>query len=487
MRRRRLSLALGLVIAGLVQAGPAPTLQLFPHAPSATNRPNPRCDQPMCVALLRAIDGASTSIDFAIYGLRGQDEVLAALVRAQARGVMVKGVVDADIQGRNYYADTPRLLKALANVRTDQATDRRSLAAQRPSSTRPRCARPADREGPLSCFSATVGGVKYELAQASEDPIEFEGDIMHDKFFVIDRQAVWTGSANVSDSDVGGYNANVAVLITQPDVAAAYSQEFEQLYQGRFHREKKAGVARQIALPGGGTAQVLFSPQDGAMKEVVQTLKAARRNINISVFYLTSKDVATALLEARQRGVKVRLILDATAAQNEYTKHELLRSAGAQVKVENWGGKMHAKAASVDGRHLILGSMNWTAAGDLRNDENTLILRDVPVHVRTYDAAFDVMWRSIPDAWLKANPRPEGTESGRACQDGIDNDYDGQADSKDADCRSQPAPTSRAAPRGLDCPPGFPVKGNAGSMIFHVPGGGFYNKTRGPRTASAAP
>ena len=126
----------------------------------------------------RPVDGASTSIHFAIYGLRGQDEVLAALVRAQARGVIVKGVVDADIQGRNYYADTPRLLKALANFRTDQAADRRSLAAQRPSSTRARCARPADREGPLSCFSATVGGVKYELAQASEDPIEFEGDIM---------------------------------------------------------------------------------------------------------------------------------------------------------------------------------------------------------------------------------------------------------------------------------------------------------------------
>ena len=432
----------------------------------------------MCVALLRAIDGASTSIDFAIYGLRGQDEVLAALVRAQARGVMVKGVVDADIQGRNYYADTPRLLKALANVRTDQAADRRSLAAQRPSSTRPRCARPADREGPLSCFSATVGGVKYELAQASEDPIEFEGDIMHHKFFVIDRQAVWTGSANVSDSDVGGYNANVAVLITHPDVAAAYSQEFEQMYQGRFHREKKASIARKIALPGGGTAQVLFSPQDGAMKEVVRTLQSARRTINVSVFYLTNKDVATALLEARQRGVKVRVILDATAAHNEYTKHELLRSAGAQVKVEHWGGKMHAKAASVDGQHLILGSMNWTAAGDLRNDENTLILRDVPVHVRSYDAAFDVMWRSIPDAWLKANPRPEGTESGLACQDGIDNDYDGQADSKDADCRKQAAPTGRAAPRGMACPPEFPVKGNAGSMIFHVPGGGFYARTR---------
>ncbi|EYB67866.1 hypothetical protein DEIPH_ctg032orf0123 [Deinococcus phoenicis] len=323
-----------------------------------------------------------------------------------------------------------------------------------------------------------MGGVRYELGQASEEPIDFEGDIMHHKFFVVDRQIVWTGSANISDSDVGGYNANVAALLRGSALAQAYMQEFEQMYAGRFHREKKSQVRPAIPLVQGGTATVLFSPQDGAMKAVVQTLNGARQNINISVFYLTNKQIATALLEARRRKVQVRLILDATAARNEYTKHELLRSAGVQVKVENWGGKMHAKAASVDGRHLIFGSMNWTSAGDLRNDENTLILRDVPQHVRTYDAAFEAMWRSISDEWPKANPRPEGTESGYACRDGIDNDYDGQVDGKDADCRMPPAPSGRAAPQGMNCPPGFPIKGNAGSMIYHLPGGNFYAKTR---------
>lgn len=463
---------------GLGQPGTTAGVQLYPHAPTSVSKPNVECDLAMCAALLKAINGAQRQIDFAIYGLRGQDEVLAALVRAQARGVKVRGVVDADVKGLNYYSDTVRLLKALPQVRTDQAADLRTQAKQRPSQGSSRCTRPEDRDGPLSCYSATVGGVKYELAQASEEPIDFEGDIMHDKFFVIDGKTVWTGSANISDSDVGGYNANVAALLGVPELAAAYSREFEQMYAGKFHREKKPSVSPAVRLPGGGTAQVYFSPQDGAMREVVRLLKAARRTVNVTIFYLTNKDVATALLEARQRGVKVRVILDATAARNEYTKHELLRSAGAQVKVENWGGKMHAKAASVDGQHLIFGSMNWTSAGDLRNDENTLILRDVPAHVRTYDAAFEVMWRGIPDQWLAANPRPEGLESGMACRDGIDNDYDSKPDSQDPDCRTSTPQAGRAAPTGSGCPAGFPVKGNASSMIFHVPGGAFYAKTR---------
>ncbi len=28
-----------------------------------------------------------------------------------------------------------------------------------------------------------------------------------------------------------------------------------------------------------------------------------------------------------------------------------------------------------------------------------------------------------------------------------------------------------------DCPPGYPIKGNASSLIYHVPDGGSYNQT----------
>lgn len=41
-----------------------------------------------------------------------------------------------------------------------------------------------------------------------------------------------------------------------------------------------------------------------------------------------------------------------------------------------------------------------------------------------------------------------------------------------------PAPASgRAAPQGRDCPASHPIKGNASSMIYHVPGGAFYTRT----------
>ena len=49
-------------------------------------------------------------------------------------------------------------------------------------------------------------------------------------------------------------------------------------------------------------------------------------------FYLTSKELASALIKAHLRGVKVRVINDATSARNEYTKHEALRAAGIDVK-----------------------------------------------------------------------------------------------------------------------------------------------------------
>ena len=77
------------------------------------------------------------------------------------------------------------------------------------------------------------------------------------------------------------------------------------------------------------------------------------------------------------------MIVDATSAQNGYTKHEVLRTAGISVKVEDWGGKMHMKSAVIDGRWVIAGSMNWTGAGDRTNDENTLVI-DSPRHARQY-------------------------------------------------------------------------------------------------------
>ena len=62
---------------------------------------------------------------------------------------------------------------------------------------------------------------------------------MHNKFFIIDKRFIWTGSANISDTGVGGYNANIVGVLDSIYFARFYTQEFEQMYTlGDHHRQK---------------------------------------------------------------------------------------------------------------------------------------------------------------------------------------------------------------------------------------------------------
>ncbi|MDE0450795.1 MAG: phospholipase D-like domain-containing protein [Gammaproteobacteria bacterium] len=187
------------------------------------------------------------------------------------------------------------------------------------------------------------------------------------------------------------------------------------------------------------------------MRYAVQPLVArAKSTIDVSIFFLTHKYVTADLIDAHRRGVRVRIIVDATSATNGYTKHELLRVAGLPLKVENWGGKMHAKAAAIDGEFLIVGSMNWTSAGDSANDENTLILRSRRLAAE-YGVWFEHLWQSIPDRWLPrgARPDPESPDSRSACADGVDNDFDELVDSDDPGCALRPPPLADLPPHRL--------------------------------------
>ena len=429
--------------------------------------PSTSCASEICVELRSLLRQAKSTIDFAIYGLRGQPEILNELLAAKARGVRVRGVVDRTLEDKSYYSGTDELIRKVAKVRTDHASDKReakrraeeekkeaATAAARglsPAEARRRaqqkkygswCTQPRGFSGPLSCAEYDLRkGVVLRATHATREGFPFTGHIMHNKFFVVDGRYVWAGSANISDSGVGGYNANVVVLVDSPEVAERYTAEFEQMYeQDRFHAEKKPSPAGRVYEMGDGSRlSVWFLPQDNGARRVSELIDEAKRKVNVSMFFLTHKAIAGRLIAARQRGVDVRVIVDATSAKNEYSKHELLRVAGVAVKVESWGGKMHMKAASVDGAHLVVGSMNWTSAGEYNNDENLLIL-DSRSAASEFDAAFERMWDSIPAQWLEDRPDPESLASVGSCSDGMDNDFDDRADAADPGCSSDPPP-----------------------------------------------
>ena len=427
--------------AGILSAGGGDALEVLFQNPFEYDRPGNRCTAEACARLLEWIDDAECSIDFAIYGARNQSRILEALIEARDRGVRVRGHVDRDRHGNTYYSSTDEWVRLLGNITDDRAREE----APKANWHQPGCRRPPGFEGPLQCLAYDLGSSWLVAEHASRedftDPAAGGTNrIMHHKFFVIDGARVWTGSANISDSGTGGYNANVLVMAQSPELAQRYTGEFNRMVErNRPGHRKKSDGADSLRI-GDADVELWFSPQDGAMRKGVQPVLAnARATIDASVFFLTHKQVTAELIAAHRRGVQVRVIVDATSAKNGYTKHELLREAGIPVKIENWGGKMHAKAAVIDSERLILGSMNWTSAGDSANDENTLIVRS-PRLASRYEAWFDGLWQSIPDRWLElgARPDPESRDSGSACFDGADNDFDQLADADDPGCGDRP-------------------------------------------------
>lgn len=328
-------------------------------------------------ALITAIDNATTSIDFAVYGFNGNEDIIAALVAAKNRSVTVRGVVDSYEGGFYPYRATADVVTKIGTVIPDD-----------------------------------------------------DDRIMHNKFFVIDGRWVWTGSTNISRPEIEAeYYSDVSVLIDSTALATIYTDEFEEMYAGDFHDEKTDNTTHVLsALADGTLIESYFAPTDDAETHaIVRAINAAASTINMRTFFLTSETIVDALKGAKDRGVTIRIILDAASAHNEFSLHEDLRSYGVSVKVESWGGTEHIKALSVDATTVVLGSQNFTLSGNTSSDENTLYIRNQPMAI-AYNAAFETAWSSISSTWLTADPDPESSDSPGSLSDLIDNDHDDLTD-----------------------------------------------------------
>jgi phosphatidylserine/phosphatidylglycerophosphate/cardiolipin synthase-like enzyme len=328
-------------------------------------------------ALITAIDNSTTSIDFAVYGFNGCEEIIDALKAAKTRGVTIRGVVDSYQSGFYPYRATQTVIDALGNVIAD-----------------------------------------------SDDRI------MHNKFFVIDGRYVWTGSTNISRPEIEAeYFSDIAILIDSTALATIYTNEFAEMYGGDFHTDKTDNTTHVLSTLADGTLiESYFAPTDDAETHaIVRAIDQAQTKVNMRTFFLTSQTIVDALKDAKDRGVTVRVILDAASAENEYSLHQSLRDYGVSVKVENWGGTEHIKAFSIDNYIVVLGSQNFTASGNTSSDENTLYIQNRPM-AAAFDSAFDTAWNSISSTWATADPDPESADSPGSLSDLIDNDHDDLTD-----------------------------------------------------------
>jgi len=134
-----------------------------------------------------------------------------------------------------------------------------------------------------------------------------------------------------------------------------------------------------------------FSPNGGAADFIIGFIDRTNDHLDIAVYAFTHDEIAQAVIRAKQRGVKIRVLTDKLQASNAYADDELLESYGIPVRRDTRSGLMHHKFAISDGYAIGLGSFNWSVSADTRNMENWNVCR-IKYVIKNYQDEFDKLW-----------------------------------------------------------------------------------------------
>jgi phosphatidylserine/phosphatidylglycerophosphate/cardiolipin synthase-like enzyme len=327
-------------------------------------------------ALHDFLAAARTSLDLAVYDLNLGPEtehlVVGALEDAASRGVAVRIAYNADFR------------------------------APIPVPPPPECA-PED----------------IERLDVPTKPIAGIPDLMHHKYVVRDRIAVWTGSTNWTD-DSWSREENVIASVDSPELAHAFTLDFEQLWSTGNVAETGNVEPRPVQVDG-VAVRPWFCPGygDALSHRIAKAIGRAKRRVRICSPVITAAPVLATLAQALADGK-----LDVAGAVDQ-TQIEEVRDQWGPTGVASWklpllqqvvgsgrfAGKrstpwapeavhdyMHAKITVADDV-VFLGSFNLSHSGE-QNAENVLEIHDQALAERL--AAFvDAVRARYPVATLQ--------------------------------------------------------------------------------------
>jgi phosphatidylserine/phosphatidylglycerophosphate/cardiolipin synthase-like enzyme len=220
-------------------------------------------------------------------------------------------------------------------------------------------------------------------------------DLMHHKYVVRDRDAVWTGSTNWTD-DSWTREENVIVVVQSTGVAIRFQDDFAQLWKKR----EVAGSGRVPSDPiHVGDAQVgtWFSPKRGEKlaHRIANKIGSARTRVRVASPVITSGPILGTLAEVAADGrVDLAGVVDATQIAEVLEQWRLNGNVtwkGPSLRFllnrASFSGKrstpyapgavhdyMHAKVCVCD-ETVFIGSFNLSHSGE-ENAENVLEIED---------------------------------------------------------------------------------------------------------------
>ncbi len=139
--------------------------------------------------------------------------------------------------------------------------------------------------------------------------------------------------------------------------------------------------------------EVYYAPEDQPIDRVVGLYAHATRYIYVSVYALTSPSIVKALVEAKRRGVDVRVITDRERLNDpkQHSAVNTLRLAGVPIRINRHDALMHLKQVVIDDAINISGSANHTTSGNRYNDERLDVITDGRLTAKAREK-FLAMW-----------------------------------------------------------------------------------------------
>lgn len=123
--------------------------------------------------------------------------------------------------------------------------------------------------------------------------------------------------------------------------------------------------------------QLCFTPSENCTGLIVNTIDNAKHTIDVQAYSFTSAPIMKALLQAKRRGVEVKVLLDKTQVNAfKYSPATFFQHNNVPVWIDYKPNIAHNKVMIIDGMIVVTGSFNFTKAAQERNAENLLILKN---------------------------------------------------------------------------------------------------------------
>lgn len=139
--------------------------------------------------------------------------------------------------------------------------------------------------------------------------------------------------------------------------------------------------------------ETYYAPEDLPGDHLIALYDHARRYIYVAVYAMTFPPIVKALIDAKKRGVDVRVITDRGQGNDPKQQRALatLHLAGIPIRINQHDGLMHLKQVVIDDEINTTGSMNQTTSGHRYNDERLDVIADRAISVKARDK-FLAMW-----------------------------------------------------------------------------------------------